>query len=598
MAVMRWWQAALIIGTLPVSLVYLWRRRRCRSRAVKKAYSMPVSEPISEPISEPVTEAEYESEELEQQVRCCMQVALESETESEIESEMDVEQLLSEPPVKHRALPRSINLPTLRPNKKKLWVGCAAPDEEICPGEWNQVDAVIFTDKTLKRISNELIAGAKAAHDIDRSASITVKASSPNVEIDPPVQTGLRIIRDFMRASFYYRLPSCDVMPNVTFEFYAGNVNVPFGVVCGIIRPGQQLKTPSANSVCVIAHETDRHIKLQITDAMSIAGVEIQDDPELAARIVYVHSKFFFDPQTRHILKNRTDVTTVAYTDVQSLEHLPSYLEKCPRRFYSNSLEKLSSQVQSVQDKLDQHMALLKQCLDMLRANHRAICDAAGAVCPSQFQVWPTERPRGIQRLNPRNWVSHRFRLHLLCEGSRAYNGDGEHYVFDQHPGYTIDVPKKWFAKWGKLLMLSIKIMCMTAKVAVAATGAGGLGELIPLDFTPDIVKQALPLLDIAVTDSGSLRELVQSRASDMLGDLDEILEAEQISQDGNPEETFAALRQFLAEGKPMVPEMAGLIRCFHAEGMPDSGRATWVCAKHAHVINSYTEPRRFETMV
>ena len=433
-----------------------------------------------------------------------------------------------------------------------------------------------------------VVANAQAARTIDAALPITVRATSDFLDVQPPLHTGLRIEDDYLEARFFARLKTAGTPPVIKFEFLSGDINVPFGEIHAVLSTGAvESQTPTC-AIMGVGEDLDS-VGRQIETALLMAGTEITAFDQADRIIVIVSERGI---QFLHDLKDALEPLrsriTLAYTSSAALGQLPSYLAGLPKRFYSNSLDRLSEQVQQMNDAIDANADLLTQCLEILNANHRAICEAAGNVCPTQLQIWPVQRPRGIWRFDPRNWALHKFKMHLVCEGCAEYdNGRPAHFVFDTHPGYDISVPKKWFQRWGRFILISIKILCVTAKLA--ANGAAGLGALIPTDFDLEVVNEALPLINIAVgelTDETTLGELVQSKAGMVLDDLDKALEGDvSLSDNENTEITMTWLHSFLESATPVQPEMAGLQRCFHSVGKPNAGKAAWVCAECAAVM-------------
>jgi hypothetical protein len=472
------------------------------------------------------------------------------------------------------------------------------PEPWVGGTRWHPVDATVFTERTRRRMKR-FVAGARATRAFDDSLPITVRAISDFVDVQPPLQTGLMMQDDYLEARFFARLKQPDTPPVLCFEFMSGDVAVPFGTLHVVLSTGSvEAQTPTC---CVLACPEDRRgVAEHIETALALGGAEIVL-ANAADRVILVVSEAAIPfIQERHdSLRDLEDRITVAYTSSAALRQLPQWLRDRPARFYSNDLEALAQQVERVADNVEANGALLTQCLEVLHANHRAICEAANSVCPTQLQIWPAERPSGIRRLDPRNWALHTYRLHLLCEGCADYtDGRPAHFNFDRHPGYTVRVPKKWFQRWGHFLLLSIKILCVTAKLA--ASGMGGLGHLIPSDFDIDMVNEALPLLHLTVeelTGSTSVGELVQQKASEVLTDLDTALEQDESLTNGTPDNAEIALtwlESFLESATPVDPEMAGLRRCFHRLGTPNAGKAAWVCPECARVI----EGRRAHSVV
>ena len=428
------------------------------------------------------------------------------------------------------------------------WVGCSLPEPWVGGERWHPVNATIFNERTRHRMKR-YVAGARAVRAIDVSQPITIRASSDFVDVQPPLQTGLMLRDDYLEALFFAREKQPNTPPVVCFEFMSGDVAVPFGTLHVVLSSGNvEAQTPTC---CVFACPEDYHGVASHRDG---AGARRRRNVRLdeADRIIVVVSDeaIPFIEESHAVLEQFVDRISVAYTSSAALRLLPPWLKARPARFYSNDLDALAKQVEKVADGVHANGGLLTQCLEVLHANHRAICEAASNVCPTQLQIWPAERPRGIKRLDPRNWALHKYRLHLLCEGCADYpGGQGPHFNFDKHPGYTINVPKKWFKRWGHFLLLSIKILCVTAKIA--ATGMGGLGHLIPADFDIEVVNEALPLINIAVEDftgAATIGDLVQAKAAEVLGDLDAALEQDDSIADDNAEIALTWLESFLGQ--------------------------------------------------
>ena len=484
---------------------------------------------------------------------------------------------------------RSIESTTLPPvpqvSRSPRWVGCSLPEPWVGGDRWHPVDATVFTERTRRRMAR-CVANAQAARAIDDTMPITIRATSDFVEVQPPLHTGLRLTDDYLEARFFARHKRPDTPPVVCFEFMSGDIAVPFGTLHVVLSTGS-VET-QAPTCCVLSCPEDRYgVAERIETALLLGGAELVA-VGVADRVILVVSDFsrYFVEDHAAELRAAAPRIAVAYTSTAALRALPAWLRDQPSRFYSNNLAALAEQVERVAGNVRENTALLQQCLEVLHANHRAICDAAGNVCPTQLQIWPAERPRGVHRLDPRNWALHKYRLHLLCEGcADCPGGRPAHFNFDRHPGYTISVPKKWFQRWGKFVLLSIKILCVTAKVAASA---GGLAHLIPSDFGVDVVNQALPLLNIAAEDlaGATLADAVQAKAGEVLGDLDAALEEDGSMAADNAEVALTWLESFLETAEPVDPKLAGLRRCFRPMGTPNAGQAAWVCAECASVMN------------
>lgn len=472
-------------------------------------------------------------------------------------------------------------------NSAVRWVGCSLPEPWVADSGWHPVDATVFTERTRRKMQH-MVANAQAAHHFDVKLPITVRASSDFLDVQPPIQTGLFMKDDYLEARFFTRLKAIANPPVIKFEFLSGDVNVPFGELHAVLST-DTVKSQTPTCAVLACPEDERTVGSQIEDALYMAGTELTSF-DAADRIIVVVSTAsipFLVAMERNLAPFTARIT-LAYTSSAALRQVPGYLAVLPSRFYSNSLDRLAEQVQQLGDAVDANSDLLHQCLEVLQANHRAICEAAGNLCPTQLQVWPAQRPRGFSRLDPRNWALHKFKMHLLCEGCANYEGGRPaHFMFDEHLGYDISVPKKWFQRWGKFILISIKILCVTAKLV--ANGTVGLGSLIPADFDIEIVNEALPLLDIAVselTDDTTVGELVQSKAGGVLEDLDAALENDlSIADNENTEITMTWLESFLESATPVQPKNAGLRRVFHSVGKPDAGKAAWVCAHCAAIM-------------
>ena len=158
---------------------------------------------------------------------------------------------------------------------------------------------------------------------------------------------------------------------------------------------------------------------------------------------------------------------------------------------------------------------------------------------------------------------------------------------------YDINVPKEWFKKWRRIITITAKIIFISTKIALTASGVGSLSNMIPDTLSLEAINQALPLLDIVSQDiiGKTIGEVVSEKSQDMLNDFNTALEedSEMTNLVENANNAFNELESFL-NGREPLPKFSGLIRDFHPNNIPNAGKATWVCKYHAQIIQKYKE--------
>lgn len=478
------------------------------------------------------------------------------------------------------------------------YVGVTFP-EDIEIGKWSRFQALVYTERTKSMIQSSHVF-AKTNTILKEETSISIYPKSDGAEFTPKCRTGIPWIGEYVSETFHVRLLPGNEHADITLLFTANDINIPFGEVSINISADATTSSARMFSIYILRSPHDNDLADQLEQTLKHVGCHVTNSIDTADRVQFIYSRHIRDCPDDPILRSARLVKSkmaITYYEPEILEHLKaSEFSGITAEYYSNNTNKIMHELTMIRANQKYMIDMLQQCMDMLTANFNAICDSADNNAPHLFHVWPAAKPHGISRLNPKNWLFYRYRLHLLCEGiytETGRNEDMEHYVFDTHSGYHVDMPKEWFAKWGPILTLAVKITCIACKIAICTTGGGSLANLMPNGVTIDALNNALPILNIISEElvGTDINTLVAEKAQEYLDGFDKVLEESESSLLRVGEEGFqgfAELAKFL-EGRGPQPEFAGLKRYFYP---PDAkhdkaGKAVWLCPIHGRALQT-----------
>lgn len=479
---------------------------------------------------------------------------------------------------------------------KRPYVGCTIPDFSKGSRKWAKFNAHIYTDKTKHNIKEPHV-GARAHKSIPDECTVTIIPESDAAEFNPPCKKGILWVDDFIAEAFHVRFKPGYTEAEITVSFFIDEVAVAFGeVILSVSFEGNSKQHVKQDTICLLYDQRDSDIAEYISGALKQVN-ELVSDPHDSSKVQLLYSSHTSPSIVKDAMKF-SHILAVTYWEKDI--DLSIWLEEgIPVNFYSNNIDKLLDMVQDMKQDITKS---LERLITLTTASFEAICESATNQCPRAFHVWPSKKPSGFSRLNPKNWVMYRYKLHLLCEGAYDYTGsvdDYQHYVFETHSGYKVDVPTEWFHKWGPLLSIATKLICIASKIGITLIGVGSLADMIPEGLPLDKLNDALPILNIVSHElvDKDLGTVVMDKAKGLLDDMETTLKQEGILntvKDGS--ESFNELQSFLV-GREPLPEFAGLERLYHLPSMPKGGKVTWVCPHHAKIIREHGSGRQ-ETLI
>ena len=482
------------------------------------------------------------------------------------------------------------------------YVGATIP-ENVTQNKWSKFRALVYTEQTAHMVDETHVSAPGRFH-IKEEANITIIPRSDQAEFNPKCRQMVPWIGEFISETFYVRLLPGHKRADIILDFMVEHIAVPFGQVRMTVSIDDEIQShierAARHTIYFLHTPADNGIVDYISDALAQVDCDITDNIADADRVQLIFSSHLLDlsdsaARTLQTAKRYRDRLAITYYDGDMLQHIERDWSDVPRSFYDNNAITMMQDIKTIKNNQTYMIGMLQQCMDMLVANFNAICDSSDNKFPHLFHVWPARRPKGLSRLNPKNWVYYRYKLHLLCEGTYIETGrsdDHEHYMFGTHPGYSIDMPKDWFAKWGPVLALAVKITCIACKIAICATGAGSLADMIPNGLPLDTINKALPILDIVSEElyDKDVGTLVAEKAQDYLQDFDTALSNadDMDSLRREDPENLNQLAQFL-QGREPFPEYAGLQRCFYPQSSTHNkaGKVVWLCRRHARCLSA-----------
>ena len=514
-------------------------------------------------------------------MECKMDPGSDSETEITYETDNSI-QLHKDIDNSHKDIDNShTRLP--KPSSK-INVGCTLPN--IIPDKWNKFNAMVYTLKTKSKIVGNYV-GTKANRDIAPESCITIIPESDDAEFKPKCKKDILWIDDYISEVFYIKLHNNQTTADIKVSFYLEDVAIPFGEISLVVSQNSTKQISSLLGIYLLYSERDEFIAQNIKNTLKLVN-NIVNNPDSAERVQLLYSKNT-DSKTIDKAIQYQDKLAVSFWDNADLSIWKQ--RSIQTTYYSNDVTKMFREIKQGQIESNQ---MLKQCINMLAANFEAICNSACDSSPHLFHIWPAKKPSGWKRLNPKNWFLYKYKLHLICEGAFDYTNnthDCQHYVFEEHPGYDVNVPKDWFIKWRRIITITAKIIFISTKIALTASGVGSLSNMIPDNLSLETINQALPLLNIVSQDiiGKTIGEVVSEKSQNMLNDFSTALEedSEMTNLVENANNAFNELESFL-NGREPLPKFSGLIRDFHPNNIPNAGKATWVCKYHAQIIQKY----------
>ena len=265
----------------------------------------------------------------------------------------------------------------------------------------------------------------------------------------------------------------------VCFEFMSGDVNVPFGTLHVVLTRRSSRRRRLAPSLRVPRICMGWAITLRRAGPGGHRNRQARVRRPHHSRGVRVAIPFIMDRQTElHTYEERL---TLAYTSSAALRQLRSGSAAAQRDFTATASTSWPKRLKRWPTALTRtrsccHSA--SRCSRQTRGHLRRRIQLLPDATANLARQTPERNP---QAESPQLGPAHLSYALVMRRLLRLHRRQGPAFQLDEAPGVHYQRPQKWFQRWGRFLLLSIKILCVTAKVA--ATGMGGLGNLIPADF-------------------------------------------------------------------------------------------------------------------
>lgn len=467
--------------------------------------------------------------------------------------------------------------------------------------KWSKFRALVYTDDTKDQITNTYLSQPTTRY-LNEGEGVTIIPSSFQAEFNPKNRSGIPWLDGLISETFYIRLLPGHTQADIQLDFMTEDIAIPFGTVTMTIHIKDNTNISSASTSCTphiiyfLHSPKDSAFVGMLVDSLEQVGCKITNDISRATRVQFIYTtQSCRQPELIEVAKRYTEKLAITYYETSVLAKLSnSPFSNVPHKYYNNKVDVMMDDIRYIKHNQDFMISMLQECLNMLEANYNAICDRSTVTVPHLFHIWPDKPAKGLSSLNPKNWAMHRYRLHLLCEGIHVETGkqqDHQHYVFNNHQGYRIDIAKKWFSHWAPIILKITKMTSLACKIALCVTGAGPLANLIPDNIALDTLNKALPILDIVSEDltNKDVRNLIAERAQHYMYDFDEAVSNVEsgLVTDGATEKSFLALAEFLEDRDP-EPKNAGLVKCYYPlhSSHHKAGKVVWLCPDHARDLS------------